>query len=287
MVGLFNFFTFFLIGDLYGPAMPSAEVSQAYPYQARYLRDDFFSGGELSNLISQALQTDKIVLENEGLDLIYPTYIQDAILAISKLVFLESPKNVHPIVSEPAKTSLSVAYEIQNAATLILGKELGLFFAGPKSKARPEPEPIIKEHEFESAPKVKLADGLKNTFTYFYQKGAVAEKVSEKTEGFQPPKEVSVPTRHPQTFPSYRQRITSKIPKLTARPKLRATLILFLVILLVFVAKTALDIYLGLANLKAAQSAIKMGDLKQQLKPLQFLPYRFRRCCPIKRPLST
>ena len=43
----------------------------------------------LADLIVQAMTDDKVILEKEGLQMIYPTYIADVTLAISQFVFEE------------------------------------------------------------------------------------------------------------------------------------------------------------------------------------------------------
>src|SRR4030042_3312291 len=60
---------FFLIGDLYGPEMPLS--SKDNHFALRSVQSEF------GQIISQAVISDKIILENEGLSLIYPTYITD------------------------------------------------------------------------------------------------------------------------------------------------------------------------------------------------------------------
>src|SRR3972149_4821056 len=74
---------FLLVGDLYGPKMPLA--SQV---------DSGFYTNQLSRLIYQAVTSDKVILENEGLSIIYPTYISDAIFAINKFSFSEDEKEI-------------------------------------------------------------------------------------------------------------------------------------------------------------------------------------------------
>src|SRR4030067_2499293 len=136
----------FLIGDLYGPKMPLSPKVEIGPCQTI-----------LADLIFQAVTTDKIILPNEGLKMVYPTFITDAVFAINKFAFGNDSKNIQSIVSEEPRTSLSAAYEIQNVASIVVSRQLNLFFSGSTQHAIVEPQPIVKVHELTFAPKVKLS----------------------------------------------------------------------------------------------------------------------------------
>jgi len=272
-------FKLFLIGDLYGPKMPLSPGAEIGPGQ-----------NVLAGLISQALTTDKIILPNEGLKMIYPAYITDVIFAINKLAFGQECKNVQAIVSEDPKTSLSVAYEIQNTASFVAGRQLDLFFSG-SSPQRVDPEPIFKVHELDFLPKVKLAEGLKKTFEYYRESGKTHPQfiLSEKTPSFRAemkrilseekrptafrpwesivekkrfPQDIQeIPTsRLPKVNPKF---LISKIPHANSRFRLKNICLLIFVILLLIFAKTTFDIYRGVTNFKNAQKALYSGDLKK------------------------
>ena len=69
-----------LVGDIYGPGMPLADA-----INKSHKRIDYFSSGnKLAALISQVVTTDKVILEKEGSEMVYPTYIEDAIQGIEK-----------------------------------------------------------------------------------------------------------------------------------------------------------------------------------------------------------
>src|SRR3972149_1990 len=151
----------FLIGDVYGPGMLVRGAQKP-----RVL-------GALADLIHQAAVSDKVVIEKEGLEMIYATYTTDILLATRKFAFGEERndnKNVHLVISEGPKTALTVAYEIQNIAGLVLGKELGLFFAESAPLISPEPEPTIAIHDLGFSPEVNLSEGLRNTFEDYLKK---------------------------------------------------------------------------------------------------------------------
>lgn len=241
----------FLIGDIYGPKMPLSQKS---------------GQNELVNLISQAVTGDKIILEKEGLSMIYPAYISDAIFAINKFIFSPSAKNIHLIISEEPKTSLTVAYTIQNVARLTLNKELNLYFSSPPSQVS-ETGPAVRITDLGFTPKVELENGLKNTFEY-YRKQVKSDNKNSTTR--QTADKISSPiqlsraayTGHlPKT-------LIPRLPSLKLLPHLHGSrfkkgLALILLVLILTLGKTALDLYLGVANLKSAQNALYSGDFKK------------------------
>ena len=266
-----NFLKLFLIGDLYGPGMPLVPHNQ---------KDS--SQNELLSLISQAVKTDKVILENEGLNSIYPAYITDVIFGVSKLVFSPSSKNIHILVSEETKTALSVAYEIQNAARIIWAKELGLFFAGARHH-KLTPQPIVGTHNLDFLPKVKLGEGLKNTFEYFaketkreisqdynlpfsHHQTPIMHKPSFSLRTTPEPTNQVFSSVHHQELVNDRIRLThkltSKIPQFSFKPRIKTVAIIVVVVLFLIVAKTALDIFLGLSNIKNAKASLIAGDFK-------------------------
>ena len=263
-----KFLKLYLVGDIYGPAMPleAAKTPQA--------------PNRLADLIVQAMTDDKVILEKEGLQMIYPTYIADVTLAIDKFVFEEAQHQeeyIRVIVSEAPKTALSVAYEIQNAARLILGKELALFFAGSEPQHRVEVEPTIATGDLGFSPKVHLAEGLKQTFEYF----ANQNLESQPKAYFRPGSHL--PAREPadsQTISASRldeiadlkrdskikdriSRLTAKLPKAAFKARLKTGLFFILAILFLTLVKDGFDLYRGAANLKNAQKALVLGNLQE------------------------
>ncbi|MDZ4209965.1 MAG: DUF4012 domain-containing protein [Candidatus Curtissbacteria bacterium] len=228
-----------LVGDLYGPGMPERETD------------------ELTSLIFQAIKADKIILEDEGLRHIYPSYIDDVIKATIDIASEQLHNQIYRLVSERAKTSLTVAYEIQDVARLALNKELGLFFSGPQKQINHEAE-IIITHEIQ--PRTSTRDGLKLTLASLAKNYDVEN--SKKTE-------VTKPLHHPiLPYVSEKKKspnMLEKFPKfnsdLNFRPK--NIIIIVLVLLTLILAKTGLDLYLGATNLKVAKSKALVGDFKK------------------------
>src|SRR3990167_539387 len=143
---------FILIGDVYGPGMPLAAHS-------RHLHENL-----LADLIWQCAKSGKIILQNEGLELAYPTFIADATYAISSLALKKSEKNIHFVVSDEPLTALSVSYAIQNAQNMTSGKNIDLFFEGPEPIEKPQAPKAVDISDLEFEPKQKLEEGLKATF---------------------------------------------------------------------------------------------------------------------------
>src|SRR3990167_9111998 len=143
---------FILIGDVYGSGMPLA-------HDNRHLHNNL-----LSDLIWQAAKDDKIILKNEGLELVYPTFLADATFAICKLALKQSEKKVHFVISDEPKTALSVSYAIQHASTMTLGKNIELFFEGPEPVEKPQVPKAVEISDMEFEPKQNLEEGLKATF---------------------------------------------------------------------------------------------------------------------------
>src|SRR3989344_132255 len=263
-----KFLKLYLVGDIYGPAIPleASETQQA-------------TNG-LADLISQAVTGDKVILEKEGLQMIYPTYISDVTLAILQFVFEEAEhqeKNIRVIVSEAPKTALSVAYEIQNAARLILGKELALFFAGRETQYRVEVEPTVAIGDLGFSPKVHLAEGLKHTFEYLANQNLESQPKAHFRPGSHLPARESAESqtisasrlgeiadlKRSSTIKDRVSRLTAKLPKTGFKSRLKTGLFFILVILLLTLVKDGFDLYRGIANLKNAQKALVLGNLQE------------------------
>ncbi len=235
--------TVFLLGDVYGPGM------------------DLKSSGKLAHLLSQAIYSDKVILENEGLDTIYPAYITDIISTFIKFAAGQShdSQKVY-IVSGGPMTTLSVGYEIQKASRLILGKEVDLFFAGlgPPSLT---PQQIIKSYDQSFLPTVGLAEGLQETFGYFVKekRPALHHFVHQA-----PSQRAQVAPEKPR---SILKDITAKIPhrgiKRTSKPNRKKIGMVLGAIVLLFIVKTSRDVFLGVSGLNSARSAATSGDFKK------------------------
>ncbi|GEM_PF-2982939 len=236
--------TAFLLGDVYGPGV------------------DLKSPESLARLISQAVYSDKVILENEGLDTIYPAYISDIISAITKFAASEShdSKKVH-IASASPMTTLSVGYEIQKAARLVLGKEIDLFFAGlgPSSAA---PQQIIKDYDQSFLPTVGLAEGLQETFDYFAKEKRPALHHFVHHAPSQPHQQAVEKPR--SVYMNVATKIAHPNIKRTS-PRLNRKKISLIItaVVLVFIVKTGLDIFLGASRLASARQEATSGDFKK------------------------
>ncbi|MBI2598801.1 DUF4012 domain-containing protein [Candidatus Curtissbacteria bacterium] len=238
----------FLLGDLYGPAM------------------DLALDTDLVKLISQALSQDKVILENEGLSTIYPSYISDITSAITKLVYFGHTlsKNVHILASQSPMTALSAAYEIQKAARLHLAKELNLYFAKAQSYS-PKSQEIIKIHDLGFSPEVDFPEGLKRTFAYFAKPDT---KIGRHWQASPPEPRLIPVQRKVEEEPSSLKNIVAKIPRLAVkkppgRHSRRTVLFIIAALVMLFIGKTALDTYMGINRVKSAQTAALAGDFKK------------------------
>src|SRR3990167_3055471 len=153
---------FVLIGDVYGLGMPLA-------HDNKHLHSNL-----LVDLIWQAAKDDKIILKNEGLELVYPTFVADATFAICKLALKKSEKKVHFVISDESKTVLSASYAIQHALTMTSGKNVELFFEGPEPIEKPPAPKAADISNLEFEPKQKLEEGLKITFADLGKRELVA-----------------------------------------------------------------------------------------------------------------
>lgn len=242
----------FLVGDLYGPHMKSDLDNQ------------------LAKLIFQAINTDKLILENDGLTPIYPAYISDVTFAVNKFVFSQgSFNNIQQLVSENAKTTLSIAYEIQNAIRLAAAKEISLFFASRTTDLTPSHYPVdIKIHSLGFSPKVQLEHGLKNTFEYF-----ASQNLIKLTTRFDFTPSTTAHNQQTRTILSKqepisqnRKRLTLKIPKVAASFGFKKIIALATLIIGLFMAKLTLDLYLGAKNINSTKKLIQTSDFQAAAK---------------------
>src|SRR3990167_9014554 len=245
---------FILIGDVYGTGMPLDN------------HDKHLHSNLLSDLIWQAAKDDKIILKNEGLDLIYPTFVADATFATSRLALKKSEKKIHFVISDEPKTALSVSYAIQHASTMTLGKNIEPFFEGPEPVEKPQAPKAVEIANLEFEPKQNLEEGLKVTFADLEKRGLVVaakprfyegDSHKERTES---PKdnlispEIDAKKGHKTDF------FIFKTFKFMPRGRLKSVLILLTAFYVLTFGKTALDIYLGITNLKSAKYEALLGN---------------------------
>ncbi len=256
----------FLIGDIYHPQDNYHRLQTA-----ESLLQDF---------IREAIVKKRIVLENEGRDLVYPTYISDATFAFNKFTQRQDSKNIRTIVSEPPKTALDIAYEIQNQMALILNIYIDLFFSGGSKQIKKNiASPQIQTAYLGFEPKVKLEEGLKNIFGELKNsKSNLAEETS--------PTDYSPLKQKPQhkhklrksiNFSSLKSGVSSSlhelyrvnIKSLTASrikhvSKLKNQKLLALIALIIFalIIKVGLNLKLGANDLKSSQNALSLGNFQ-------------------------
>ena len=237
-----------LVGDVYGPGMPDLATAPT---------------SELEDLIGQATKGDKIILKDEGLRPIYPAYIKDVIFAINRLAFrADTSKKVHVIVSEPAQTSLSIAYEIQNALAQVSDKDVGLFFAGLQPTSDQFSHLIISTRDLEFTPKFQLKEALKETLQYFYEKDQIATTKKPTWPLTRPVEPPALPSHEPQIARHHLPRL----PAFAASFNLKKVAVIILAALLITVAKTALDLFLGASSLKNSQKSLTTASLSKAQK---------------------
>lgn len=252
----------FLVGDIYGPN-ESIIHAKLQPHSDSYRSGHFYTHNELTSLVSQAVLSDKVILENEGQTIIYPTYITDAVSAICEFAFTHDSKNTRLIISENPKTALSVAYVIQRVARLSLDKELKLYFSGAKMDIESEPGPVTRMADLGFEPKIELKQGLKEIFEYFKKKDpTIVPPVSPTPTPSQPPTQPPSPTPGLHTSAD-RRHLTSKIPKFQISINFKRAMLLIAVLLILTVGKAALDIYLATSSLKTAKHSLYSGDFKR------------------------
>lgn len=252
---------FVLIGDVYGPGMP---LDHSVHHRETSL---------LADLIWQGAKSDRIILKNEGLDLIYPTYIADATFAVSKLALKKSEKNVHFILSAEPMTVLSASYAIQHALTMTLGKTIGLFFEGPEPIEKPKMSAAIEISGLEFEPKHKLEDGLLETFEDLKKRKLITqskpqffrEKNGRDTQDVRSDLATSVtsPESRGKFFPSL------KILEVIHQKRLKLALLVIAAVTILTFGKAGLDIYLGISDLKAAKSETLFGNFSKSQERAQ------------------
>lgn len=230
----------FLVGDIYGPGM------------------DLTQNSLLTTLIAQAIAGSRVILENEGLDIVYPTFIKDVTGEIENVVGEDhASKQIHFVTSESPKTTLSVAYEIQKAAQLYLNHQIDLFFQGEYQPSYLQSAVKIPHQEH----KTELEKGLEETFTNLDKEPQKKKEMSPRFVQAAPPEKThSYPKKFPKLSGNYRPHLTTKIPSFIPSSRSRLIILSVALILLAFSAKAGLDLYLGTTNLKSAKSATEKGE---------------------------
>src|SRR3989344_1433255 len=251
---LSGFLIFYLVGDIYGPSM---DLSQ---------KDRF------SALLSQAVLTDKIILENEGRDILYPTYISDIINLLSKTVLepnVKTDNSLQVICSSDPNTALEIAYKIQKIAT-VNGRDVGLFFGGVPGESSGQAALQLHVHKLMDA--THLDDGLNLTIRHFASN--INQQVIPTTPGNSHTIAV-LPQQRVEHDKSRSSVILSTAKNLIKKPKIHGTKsslpkskfkIAFAVVALLvvlFVSKSIYDIAFGLKDLHAAKQNLEASNWAQ------------------------
>lgn len=242
----------FLIGDIYGPQTP---------HITRHADSDLdpFSQNKLSIMVSQATTEDKLILEKEGQEIVYPTYIDDALHAIHKIIFENSQKRIHYIVSESPKSTLAVGYEIQNSLNKVASKDIKLYFAGASMQTA-EPEPSLRIPELNFHSKVGLVSGLEIIFNDALQNGQIKHSNSQNQlqSSQQEQSHQDLPTAIGDPLNSLKKPASSSISFRSHK-----VLLLLILVAVLFTAKVAFDLTYGFKNLKSTQDLLKSGDFEK------------------------
>lgn len=238
--------TLFILGDLYGPGMNLNEP------------------GLLTQIISQAISSDRIVLANEGQDYIYPSYIFDVTSHVGKILIQKGTQVEYLISSEP-QTSLNMAYEIQKIAFTNHHKDYRLFFQGPQSTSQP---PSL--HQLPIMPAgSSLHVGLKSTINFFADH-PVSRQSQAKAQSPVPAAQTPIAayklktaeiTKPPDNSPKIRK-ITQKW-RISGKSPFKMASVGIIAVLLLFFVKTSTDLLFGLSHLKSAKKALSGSNLQK------------------------
>lgn len=88
-------------------------------------RMNLASGALLAKMLYQAVKHETVALPNDGMTIVYPTFIEDAIYGLIKAMFSQSSKNkIYGLVHSQPLTLLNVAHHLEVA----LGKRLTIRF---------------------------------------------------------------------------------------------------------------------------------------------------------------
>lgn len=244
----------FLVGDIYGPNMPFAPLPKTL---------SIYTQNRLTDIIFQAIYEDKIILPNDGQDNVYPTYVDDATHAIVKFLDHPSSKQIRFIVSQNPTTTLSASYQIQNAASIILKKELGIYFSGPPSTPKVDVEPVVKVPDLGFSPKFDLAEGIRQIFATF-SKDLSNNKKHQSSLPHQKSKQLEIPKALKDSLADNDE--SSKSGTLRKKPrfnlKFKKFFLVFVLAIILFSAKFAYDTYFAISDIKSSKENLLNADFE-------------------------
>lgn len=255
----------FLIGDIYGPEILLSQNQNVNSY---------YSNNKLTNLINQAITQDKIILDKEGLEMVYPIYEDDAKNTILKFISLKDSKKIRYIISGTPLTSLSASYEIQNVARTILQKDLGIFFSGTENNTKSFAQAIVSIPEIGFLHKHALAHGLAQIFENYKNANTNTEKkqIIDNTLQQLPTPQDDLSKSQKSSIPTH-LKLKNSITISSFKLKMIIAIILFLIIIPM---KISFDTYKGVQNIKNAKSFLLKGDFERAKNKAQSAQKNFK-----------
>jgi len=145
------------------------------------------TGSIVSSLIKEALEQDTLTIPADGLELVYPTYIDDVVYGMLRAAFgHETSGGIFNLVNLEEITALNFAYALRDVVKKIQPqKELKLKFDQNEPTLKfpvPKEELLRSQHELNWSPKTKLEDGLKLTLESFLTGKKYWQKENLKVE---------------------------------------------------------------------------------------------------------
>jgi len=254
---------FYLVGDVYGPSM------------------DLSQNDRLSSLLAQAVLSDKIILPNEGRDILYPTYISDIVNLLAKTVLepnVNTDNNLQIACSSDPCTTLEIAYKIQKTAA-IHGRDVGLFFGGEPGDSGGQAALQLHAHKLMGA--THMEDGLNLTLRHFTsninQQSVAITPIGSHVKSVLPQqqpvphersKSRAVLTRSPSAILSAAKNLTKR-SKIRAqngdvkKSKFKIAAAAASLIVLLFIGVGVYDVTFGFSDLRAAKQTLEASNWAQ------------------------
>lgn len=261
------------LSDVYGPGM------------------NLETGSELSRLIKEAKAGESLNIYGDGLEVLHPTYIDDALYGLTKAMFAQGTTGkIYTIVNPEEETTLSMAYALQS----ILGGGVKINFL-PQKESLKFPLRSINiartQEELGWLPKVKLSDGLKETLLYKEkteestgpardEPEAMSKKITEVENKIQ-----QIESLQKEEEPK-RPKIKISFPKLVA-PRLSFPSPLLITVPLVFAAlmllllfpifKLVSEVGTGVTNLIKMEDDARLGNFEEVTQEAENAEENFRK----------
>lgn len=144
-------------------------------------RMDLCDSTFLDTMLQQTLDGSDLIVQDDGNQEIYLTYVDDAVYGISKLLFAEGEqfhRSIYPLVSSEKTSIISVAYTLRTF--LPPGKEIKFMPQAHKADFRlPKVSFERAKRDLDWEPEVNITDGLKLTVESF-RKGSSQQQRQHK-----------------------------------------------------------------------------------------------------------